>query len=201
MNNFPKISPEDQPPLKYTFFPPRGVDAVHSGRDPHAVVRDDPLGLLFPTARQLGVFFFVFPLLVYLCSLSWGPFPGLPVHVLLSHLKLEAAPPPLDMLWGWVVRVADRLPGLSISGWLGLFSAVCGAASISLLSQLTLRVGYLIRNEPGPDAFIREARARRLSATVAGFFCTFCIPFWIASTRSAIASASRFCSLSTICRS
>lgn len=188
MNNFPKISPEDQPPLKYTFFPPRGVDAVHSGRDPHAVVRDDPLGLLFPTARQLGVFFFVFPLLVYLCSLSWGPFPGLPVHVLLSHLKLEAAPPPLDMLWGWVVRVADRLPGLSISGWLGLFSAVCGAASISLLSQLTLRVGYLIRNEPGPDAFIREARARRLSATVAGFFCTFCIPFWIASTRSLPAS-------------
>lgn len=161
---------------------------MHSGRDPHAVVRDDPLSLLFPTARVLGVFFFIFSLVIYLLSLSWAPFPGLPVYSMLSHLKLEATPPPLDMLWGWAVRVADRLPGLSMAGWLGLFSAVCGAGAIALLSQLALRVGYLIRNEPGPDAFIREARARRLSAAVAGFYVTFSIPFWIASTRSLPAS-------------
>jgi len=154
------------------------------GRDPHERLKVDPMADQFPSERQIGIFLFLFSLLLYLVSMSWSPFPGLPTHELMLQLKLESTPGVLDSLWGWLLRVFVRLPGLSVSAWAGLFSAICGAACVSLLGRLMTRVGYLIRNEPGPQSFIREAQARRISGLVAGLYLACCIPFWVVSTRS-----------------
>ena len=168
----------------FSFFPPRGLDVLREGRDPHASVKSEPEEAQFPSERQLGLFLFFASLALYLASMSWTPFPGLPTKSLLVHLRMEVVPSALDMLWGFLVRRFHRLPGLSVAGWAGLFSAFCGAACVSLLGLLMVRVGYLIRNEPGPDSFVREARARRISGLVAGLYLACCIPFWVASTRS-----------------
>lgn len=180
----PVIHPDSREERSFQFFPPRDKDPVFEGRDPHESVKMDSMGRQFPRPWHIGLFLFVASLAVYLASMSWTAFPGLPTQSLLVHLKLESAPSVLDMLWGWGVRLADRLPGLSVAGWMGLFSAVCGAASVGLLGMLMTRVAYLIRNEPGHSSFVREAQARRLSGLVAGLYLMCSIPFWVVSTRS-----------------
>jgi tetratricopeptide (TPR) repeat protein len=172
------------PQKGFAFFPPRPVDAAGEGREPHASLKWDPLERQFPTERQIGWFLFVFSLALYVASLSWAPFPGLPVKSLLAHLGLDMVPATLDPLWGGLVRVFDRLPGLSVAGWAGLFSAACGAACVALVGRLMMRTGYLIRNEPGPETLVREGQARRLSGLVAGLYLACGIPFWVVSTRS-----------------
>jgi len=172
----------DQEP--FPFFPEGRDGSAGDGREPHEHLKSDPIADQFPSERQIGVLLFVAALLLYLFSMSWRPFPGLPTQALMTHLKLEAAPSTLDSLWGWGIRAFAHLPGLSVSAWAGLFSALCGAAGVSLLGCLMTRVGYLIRNEPGPKSFIREAQARRISGVVAGLFLMCSAPFWFLSTRS-----------------
>ncbi|HAL91991.1 MAG TPA: hypothetical protein DCM68_03075, partial [Verrucomicrobia bacterium] len=139
----------------------------------------------FPTGRQIGWGLFLFALVLYLASMSWTAFPGLPTQRLLEHLDpTAAAPSALDSIWGWLVNGFAKLPGLTVAGWAGLFSALCGAAAVGLLGGLMGRVGYLIRGDPGRDSFAREAQARKLSAGVAGLYLACSIPFWMVSTRS-----------------
>ncbi|NCA82503.1 MAG: tetratricopeptide repeat protein [Opitutae bacterium] len=173
-----------EPGKGFAFFPPRAIDANSEGRDPHDKVKEDLMARQFPTERQIGVFLFLASLLLYLASMSWAPFPGLPTQALLMHLELDVSSSARNPLWGLLVKGFARLPGLSVSGWMGLFSALCGATCASLLGRLMVRVGYLIRNEPGRTSFMREAQARRLSGLVAGLYLACCIPFWMVSTRS-----------------
>lgn len=142
------------------------------------------MGHQFPRPWHIAALLFIVALVVNLASMSWTAFPGLPTQSLLQHLKLEPSPAVLDLFWGWGVRGADRMPGLSTTAWMGLVSAVCGALSVALLSWLMVRVGYVIRNEPGGVSFLREAQARRLSGLVSGLYLLCTIPFWVASTRS-----------------
>jgi tetratricopeptide (TPR) repeat protein len=181
-NQIPAAAPGTKEPFR--FFPPRDTDPVFEGRDPHESVKTDSMGRQFPRPWHIGVFLFGVSLVVYLASMSWSAFPGLPTQLLLVHLKLEPTPGTLNLLWGWGVRLADRLPGLSVAGWMGMFSAVCGAGAVGLLGLLMTRVAYLIRNEPGVSSFLREAQARRLSGLVAGLYLLGSIPFWVVSTRS-----------------
>jgi predicted Zn-dependent protease len=169
---------------EFSFFPMGQTDVHTEGRDPHALVRAEPSIPQFPSERQLGVFLFLASLAAYLATMSWTPFPGLPTKLLLTHMRMEVAPGILDPLWGWLVRVFSRLPGLSVAGWTGLFSALCGAAGTGMIGMMMMRVGYLIRNEPGPGSFVREAQARRISGLTAGLYLAGCIPHWVASTRS-----------------
>lgn len=173
-----------KPRTPFSFFPHRPPDTEGEGRDPHAAIKADPLARRFPTATHIGIALFCVSLGLYLATMSWNAFPGLPTRMLATHLKLEFTPPATDSLWGLMVRVATHLPGLPLPAWLGLASAVCGAASVALLGRLVMRVGYVIRNEPGVDSLRREAQARRLSGLVSGLFLAFCVPFWVASTRS-----------------
>ena len=168
----------------YPFFPERPDEQLAEGREPHAFLKADAMGDRFPTERQVGLLLFALALAMYLGTLSWAPFPGLPTRELLEHLEARPVPRTLDPLWGWLVRGCAHLPGLSVAAWTALFSAVCGAASCGLLGRLMVRSGYLIRNEPGEFSFLREAQARRISGLVAGAFLAVCIPFWMASTRS-----------------
>lgn len=168
----------------YPFFPERQTDVQCEGREPHERMRMDPLADQFPTERQIGWLLFAVALAGYLATLSWTPFPGLPTQMLRAHLEQDAGNGVLDWTWGWLMRQAARLPGLSIAGWAGLFSAFCGAACAALVGRLMLRTGYLVRNEPGPTTFSREAQARRLSGAVAGLYLACSIPVWVAATRS-----------------
>lgn len=168
----------------FRFFPPRERDMLHEGREPHEAVKTDWMGDQFPRPWHISVLLFVMALGVYLATLSWTPFPGQPVRMLMMHLKMEPTLSMVHSLWGWGVRGAGRLPGLPVAGWMGLFSAVCGAACVALLGRLMTRVAFLVRNEPGPESLLREAQARRLSSLVAGLYLTFSMPFWVASTRS-----------------
>lgn len=180
----PDHSPSDSPPPSFRFFPPRHRDSAFEGRDPHEPIKIDWMGHQFPRPWHIAALLFICALVVNLASMSWTAFPGLPTHVLLQHLKLEPSPAVLNLFWGWGVRGADRVPGLSTTAWMGLVSAVCGALSVALLSWLMVRVGYVIRNEPGGVSFLREAQARRLSGLVSGLYLLCTIPFWVASTRS-----------------
>ncbi len=170
---------------EFSFFPEsRRIVQEGEGREHHEVVKTDLVSRREPTERQIGITLFLAALALYLVTLSWAPFPGLPSYLLRLHLDLDIKPADLDLLWGWLVRLFTRLPGLTTAGWTSLFSAVCGAASVSLLGRLMSRVGYFIRNEPGPLSFSREAQARRLSGWVSGIYLACCIPFWMSATRS-----------------
>ncbi|MDY0149288.1 MAG: hypothetical protein RBT03_04280 [Kiritimatiellia bacterium] len=180
----PDPPPNNGPSSPFRFFPPRNRDSAFEGRDPHESVKTDCMGHQFPRPWHIAAVLFVCALVVNLASMSWTAFPGLPTRALLQHLKLEPAPAVLNLFWGWGVRGADRVPGLTTTAWMGLVSAVCGALSVALLSWLMVRVGYVIRNEPGSASFLREAQARRLSGLVSGLYLLCTIPFWVASTRS-----------------
>lgn len=134
--------------------------------------------------RGIGLLLFAAALGLYLASLSWNPFPGLPAQTLLRHLGLETQPPALDALWGRLVRAFVRLPRLGIAAWTGLFSAFCGAASVGLLGLLMMRVSYRGWRSLSEVHVDRELQARRLSGLVAGLYLACCVPFWLVSTRS-----------------
>ena len=168
----------------FRFFPHRKTDVNSEGRDPHAVVKGDPLGNRFPSEIHIGILLFFASLGLYVASLCWTAFPGLPTYALLAQMGGDAAPTTRDPLWGLLVKGVARYSGVSLAAWTGLFSALCGATCVSLLGMLMTRVAYVIRNEPGQSSFIREAQARRLSAWVAGLYLACCIPFWVISTRS-----------------
>lgn len=134
--------------------------------------------------RQIGLLLFGFSLVLYLATLSWSPFPGLPTQALLMHLKGGTESTVLDPIWGGLVRLLARLPGLSVAGWVGLFSALCGAACVGLLAMLMTRVSYRGMMDLPQDSVRRAAQARGLSGMVAGLYLACCIPFWVVSTRS-----------------
>lgn len=143
-----------------------------------------PSGPIFSAESLLGVLLFLGALAVYWATLCRAPAPGQPTQALLIQLGIEIAPGALDPVWGALVRRFARLPGLSVAGWAGLFSALCGAACVGLLGRLTCRVGYLMRNQPQASSHRRERQARLLSGLVAGLYLAASIPFWRASTRS-----------------
>ncbi len=178
----PGASPADPRPT------PRQTFGLGESREPHELVKADALLCPFPSERWVGAFLFLGALALFLASMSWAPFPGLPIQTLLRHLGEDGAPPVLDPLWGCLVRVLARLRVGSVAAWTGAFSAVCGAAAVGLLGRLMVRVGYLVRNEAHPASFAREAQARRISGVVAGLYLICCVPFWLVSTRSLPAS-------------
>ena len=184
MNASPAAEPQAAKSPGFSFFPAGMKHTPGEGRDPRVPLEKDLLSREFPTANQVALFLFLASLALYLASMSWTAFPGSPTWALLAHLDPNAAPTPLDSLWGFLLKGIARLPAGSAAAWSGLFSAVCGAACVALLARLMMRVGYLIRNEPGRKSFIREAQARRLSGIAAGSYLACNVPFWVASTRS-----------------
>lgn len=139
---------------------------------------------VYPSNVGIGVFLFASSLALYLASMSWTAFPGLPTRLLLMHLGWDDVPAVLDPVWGAWVRGLARLPWLPVESWAGLSSAVCGAACVGLLGSLTARVRYRGLMGLPPASLARSDRARQLSGVVAGLYLAVSIPFWVASTRS-----------------
>ena len=123
-------------------------------------------------------------LALYLVTLSRGAFPGLPAQNLAWHLGLNPMPTLLDSLWGRLTRLCLWLPGGHVSAWVGLLSAVFGAACVGLLAALVMRLRYFLHDAHDPGEVRREGQARLLAGVTAGLFLMTSIPFWILSTRS-----------------
>ncbi len=123
-------------------------------------------------------------LVVYLATLSRGPFPGLPAKSLVWQLGLDASPVLVDSLWGYLMRLLDFLSNGHIVFWAGIASAVFGAISVALMTLLMMRVRYQVHDAHDPDETRREEQACLLAGTVAGLFVLACIPVWVLSTRS-----------------
>ena len=145
----PDIGPSQAKREPFDFFPPGMKHTPGEGRDPRVPLEMDSVSLNFPTANQIAAVLFLVSLALFLASMSWTAYPGPPTLALLAHLDPRGAPTTLDPLWGWMLRGCARLPFGTVAGWAGLFSALCGAAGVALLAKLMMRVGYLIRNEPG----------------------------------------------------
>lgn len=123
-------------------------------------------------------------LALYFGTLCRGAFPGLPAKSLAWHLWLDAAPTLLDSLWGRLVRVCALGAGNALPQWMGVLSAVFGAACVALISALLMRVRYSVHDPHDPDETRREFQARLLAGLTAGFFAMASIPVWILSTRA-----------------
>jgi len=130
---------------------------------------------LFLLAGALGL---------YGLTLSTGAFPGLPAKSLTWHLGLDSAPTLLDSLWGRLVRLCAGLPGGSVAFWMGLLSALFGAACVALAGALMMRVRYKLHDAHDPEEVAREFQARLLAGLTTGLFLMVSIPFWVLSTRS-----------------
>ncbi len=174
------------PEGKFQFFQPRLVDHFFEGRTPNANLKADSYGHLFPREIHLAIFFFLAALVLYLCSLSASPFPGIPSQTLVSVLPVNPLPPVLNPIWTHLIRGADALfhSFLPVSLFASLLAALFGALSVALLASLLMNVGYVLRNEPGPSSYVFEAYARRISAVSGSLFLAVSPSFWFAATRS-----------------
>ena len=135
--------------------------------------------------NRIGIVLFVVSLVAYFATLSFYPFPGLPALSLWRHIGGDGVPPTADALWGTIVRLADRLPGVPFAYAMNVFSAICGAACVGLTGWLMGQARYRgLMVDKVPARFAIEATARRMSCWVAGLYLASCIPFWVAATRS-----------------
>lgn len=170
------------------------LDGIH----PQRLIWDDPMGRSFPRPWHVVVF----NMLVAAAMSAWcfcrHPMPGTPMRALLTHLRLEARPSTTDFLWDYVVRVADMLPGGTVSFWTTVFAGVFGVLSVGLFTAILLRVGYLVRNECADGSLRREAMARRISALAGGLYVALSAPFLVATTRTLPTTFNTFCMLGAV---
>ena len=171
---------------------------IYDGIHPHRLIWDDPMGRSFPRQWHIILFNMLVAALLSAWCFCRHPMPGTPTRALLTHLRLEARPSTSDFLWDYVVRLADLLPGGTVSFWTTVFAAVFGVLSVGLFTAILLRVGYLVRNECAVGALRREAMARRLSALSGGLYVAISAPFLIASTRTLPTTFNVFCMLGTV---
>ncbi len=173
----------------------RSAHMVLDGIHPHRLIWDDPMGRSFPRPWHVVVF----NMLVAAALSAWcfcrHPMPGTPTKALLTHLRLEARPSTADFLWDYVIRLADALPGGTVSFWTTVFAAVFGVLSVGLFTAILLRVGYLVRNECADGSLRREAMARRLSALAGGLYVALSAPFLVTATRTLPTTFNLFCML------
>lgn len=139
----------------------------------------------FSETKRIGGAVGVVALVVYGLTVGRMAFPGLPAAMVWSHLGEGLPLPVLYPLWGWLVRVLDHLPGVSLALAVNVFSALCGVGAVGLLASMMFRVRYRgLFETPTPAQRRREAQARRLAGWVGGGYLLVSIPFWVAATRS-----------------
>ena len=173
-----------KPESEFFFFRPDKRQLPGDGRDPRVPLQTDPVINETPTDVHLAILLAGITFVIYLASMSWQPFPGPSSNALLRCLDPLQPPATQNFLWSWIVRGLARLPFATAAIPVGVFSALCGALGVGILTRLMIRIGYVVRNEPGQFSFIREIQARRLSGVTAALFLGLNTPFWVAATRT-----------------
>jgi tetratricopeptide (TPR) repeat protein len=174
----------NKPESEFYFFRPDKRLLPGDGRDPRVPLQTDPVINETPTDVHLPIVLSVIMFVMYLASMSWEPFPGPPTILLLRCLDPLQPPDTQNFLWSWIMRGLALLPFSTVAIPGGVFSALCGALGVGILTRLMIRIGYVLRNEPGHFSFLREIHARRLSGVTAALFLGLSTPFWVAATRT-----------------
>jgi tetratricopeptide (TPR) repeat protein len=133
--------------------------------------------------RLLSLIFLAAPLILYLATLSRGPFPGVSADLAARAAGLAPAPPLGHPLWVLFVQAARWIPFGTLSLRLNLISAALGALCGWLVFRL---VENLPHRHPGAEGSDRSAsqQAPRLAAAFAAVFFSLSMPVWILSTRA-----------------
>ena len=138
----------------------------------------------FPRPWHIIVFNALVALGLDLWAFFGGAMPGISTRLLLSHLREEGTPATGNILWGYLVRLGEYVPGLSITQWTAGVSMACGVACVALLTGLLLHKGYWVVEKSSPAAVKRESWGRRLAGLSGGLFMAVNAPWWVASTRA-----------------
>ena len=135
-----------------------------------------------PWAVLLGVVLGGLALLLYSVTLCRGPFPGESATLMAAQLGLSPQGNTGHLLWRWCASLMGHLPLGTLSYRFNLFSAFCGAGSVTLFVILMVRAVWLVI--PVTDLNEKAAQRAALAAgLVGGVTLAGCIPFWYAATR------------------
>jgi len=137
--------------------------------------------------RITGLVLAVVALLVYLCTLSDGAYPGRSAALVAQHSGLFYRGEAYSFLWTLAVRAIGALPWGGLAERLNVFSAACGAGCVWFLYVL---MAGAVRSIGRQDDETRPgvAAAAWSAGVAAALFLAFSGPFWIASNRAHVAS-------------
>ena len=138
-------------------------------------------------SRWLGLLLGLFAGMVYLLTLSRGPFPGESAGLLARHSGLVPQMFVANPLWSMFVWVLVHIHIASLAARLNVFSAICGATAVALLYHIVADAIYSSIDEVTTDR-ATAATAARVAGISAALFLAFCIPFWYVSNRAHTAS-------------
>ncbi len=125
--------------------------------------------------------------MVWLLTMSHGPYPGRSAYLIARSLGLAPKLDPSSPLWHWIAGLIGRLPFGTSSALLNVFSVFCSVISVWLLYGIVRR-----SVEMAIDVYDFNRRhaavAPRIAGVVASVALAFSIPFWTVSTRAHVAS-------------
>lgn len=124
----------------------------------------------------------VLALLVYLATLSRGPFPGESANLMAAALGMSPLGSSGHMLWSWLVHLMGSLPFGTVSFRLNLLSALCAAGAVSLFFRVVADAVWAVI--PVSDLNVKVANRASVIAGIAGSLALMgAMPFWYAANR------------------
>ncbi|MBR6021303.1 MAG: hypothetical protein IK066_02670 [Kiritimatiellae bacterium] len=138
----------------------------------------------FPRPWHILVFNTLVALALDVWAFFGGAMPGVSTRLLLSHLREDGTPATSNILWGYLVRMGEYVPGVTITQWTAGLSAAFGVLCVAVLTALLLHKGYWVVEKSSPQAVARESWGRRLAGLSGGLFLAVSAPWWVASTRA-----------------
>ncbi len=120
---------------------------------------------------------------VYVWTMARGAFPGASAAMLVWHADIDPMYFKTAPVWGFIIRLLDRVPWVPLPYLANAFSAVCGALSVWLMYELVSRIPH-DRTAEENHAHFNAAWVQGLSGMTAALFLAFSAPFWMVSNRA-----------------
>ena len=130
----------------------------------------------FPRPWHILVFNTLVALALDVWAFFGGAMPGVSTRLLLSHLREDGTPATSNILWGYLVRMGEYVPGVTITQWTAGLSAAFGVLCVAVLTALLLHKGYWVVERSSPQAVARESWGRRLAGLSGGLFLAVSAP-------------------------
>lgn len=137
--------------------------------------------------NRIGPLLFLGAMILYLATLSRGPYPGISAKLIADHTGVSPFMPLLHPLWWCFAQVVKAIPIGTIAIRMNIFSAVCGATATWFVYEIVSRIQHDRTTEENHAKFNKNAIQIASGLFAAAFFAT-AIPIWIVSTRAHTAS-------------
>lgn len=134
-------------------------------------------------AEKWGLWIAAAAFALYAITLSDGFWPGPSAGQVAGFVGVQAFPPTMHHLWGWLVTLLAAIPVGSLAVRVHLLNAVCAATSVGLLYAIMIR----LPREPSFEQMTPprwNRRMRLFAALFAAVALAVATPFWIAATRA-----------------